>query len=171
MTWQGWAQIVVFAALVTAAIYPLGGLIARVVEGRVWRPLAALESGLYRLAGVDPVKEQSWIGYALALLCFHVVGIVALYGLQRLQHLLPWFNPQALDAVAPELALNTASASPPTPVGSPMVGRRRFPISRRWRGSPYSPFSPVPLALPWQSRWYGALLAVPHKQLAISGSI
>jgi K+-transporting ATPase ATPase A chain len=48
-----------------------------------------------------------WTTYALALLWFHLAGILFLYGLQRLQILLP-FNPQHLDAVAPDLALNTA---------------------------------------------------------------
>jgi potassium-transporting ATPase potassium-binding subunit len=109
VTWQGWLQIAVFAALITAAVKPLGGYIARTVEGqaKVWRPLAVLENGIYRLAGVDPTKEQSWTRYALALLSFHFVGIIALYAVQRAQNLLP-FNPQALAAVAPDLAFNTA---------------------------------------------------------------
>ena len=109
MTWQGWLQIVVFAALITAAVKPLGGHIARIVEGqgKIQRKLAVLESGIYRLAGVDPAHEQSWISYALALLWFHFAGIVAVYALQRLQNLLP-LNPQQLDAVAPDLAFNTA---------------------------------------------------------------
>jgi len=109
MTWQGWLQIAVFAAAVTAAVKPLGGYIARAVEGQGMAPrrLAVLERGIYRLAGVDPTEEQGWISYAFALLCFHFAGIVALYALLRLQDLLP-FNTQGLDAVAPDLALNTA---------------------------------------------------------------
>ena len=75
--------------------------------GRVQRALAPMENGLYRLAGVDPAEEQSWVSYALALLWFHLAGIVALYALQRVQNLLP-LNPQQFDAVAPDLALNTA---------------------------------------------------------------
>jgi K+-transporting ATPase ATPase A chain len=94
MTWQGWLQIVVFAGLITAAVRPLGGHIARSLDGfgRVQRALAPIENGLYRLAGVDPTEEQSWVGYALALLWFHLAGIVALYAMQRLQNLLP-LNP------------------------------------------------------------------------------
>ncbi|MFI4980743.1 MAG: potassium-transporting ATPase subunit KdpA [Nevskiales bacterium] len=109
MTWQGWLQIAVFAALITAVVKPLGGHIARTVDGcgRTQRLLAPLENGLYRLAGVDPAEEQSWVEYVLALLWFHLVGIVALYGLQRLQNYLP-LNPQQMDAVSPDLALNTA---------------------------------------------------------------
>jgi K+-transporting ATPase ATPase A chain len=109
MTWQGWLQIAVFAALIAAVVKPLGGMIAGIVDGtsRVVRLLAPVETTLYRLAGVDPTEEQGWVGYALALLSFHIAGIVLLYGLQRLQAVLP-LNPQHLDAVAPDLALNTA---------------------------------------------------------------
>jgi K+-transporting ATPase ATPase A chain len=109
MTWQGWAQIAVFAALTTAAVKPLGAYIAAIVDGqpKIPRVLAVFERGLYRLAGVDPGHEQGWVNYAAAVLCFHFVGIAALYLLQRLQNLLP-LNPQQLPAVAPDLALNTA---------------------------------------------------------------
>jgi K+-transporting ATPase ATPase A chain len=109
VTWQGWLQIAVFAALVTAAVKPLGGYIARSIAGlgRVQRVLAPIENGVYRLAGTDPAEEQTWVEYALALLWFHLAGIAALYALQRVQNWLP-LNPQQLDAVAPDLALNTA---------------------------------------------------------------
>jgi len=33
MTWQGWLQIVLFAALITASVRPLGGYMARVIDG------------------------------------------------------------------------------------------------------------------------------------------
>ena len=109
MNWQGWLQIAVFAALITAAVKPLGGYIARSVggDGKVQRSFAAVENGLYRVAGIDPDEEQSWVRYALAMLVFNIVGIVALYILQRAQNLLP-LNPRQFDAVTPDLALNTA---------------------------------------------------------------
>jgi K+-transporting ATPase ATPase A chain len=109
MTWQGWAQIALFVALTAAAVRPLGAYIAAVVEGsaKMPRPLATFERGLYRLAGVDPVQEQNWLTYAAALLCFNLSGILLLYLVQRIQHVLP-FNPRHLGAVAPDLALNTA---------------------------------------------------------------
>lgn len=61
MTWQGWAQLALFAALVIAAVRPLGGYMARVIDGgvtplqRLFRPL---ETALYRLAGVDPTQDR-----------------------------------------------------------------------------------------------------------------
>jgi K+-transporting ATPase ATPase A chain len=109
MTWQGWLAVALFVALVASLTRPLGGRIARIVEGRPPRlgALAGLEGALYRLAGIDPDREQSWPRYALSLLSFHLAGILVLYGLQRFQDLLP-FNPQGLASVAPDLALNTA---------------------------------------------------------------
>jgi potassium-transporting ATPase potassium-binding subunit len=109
MTWQGWAQIAVFAALITALVKPLGGYLIESLDGRGWLPrlVAPLENGLYRLAGVDQAAEQGWVCYAAALLWFNLVGILALYALQRLQNLLP-LNPQHFGAVAPDLAMNTA---------------------------------------------------------------
>ncbi len=109
MTWQGWAQGALFAGLITAAVKPLGGYLARVVEGQAAKPriLAAIEIAILRLAGVDPTQEQGWADYARALLGFHVAGIGLLYGLQRLQNVLP-LNPQKFGPVPPDLALNTA---------------------------------------------------------------
>jgi potassium-transporting ATPase potassium-binding subunit len=109
MTWQGWLQIGVFAAVLTAAVRPLGAYLAAVVDDQLKLPraLLAFERGLYRFAGVDPTQEQGWVQYAVALLCFHFFGILLLYGLQRAQSLLP-LNPQQMVAVPPDLALNTA---------------------------------------------------------------
>jgi K+-transporting ATPase ATPase A chain len=109
MTLLGWLQFALFAALVLAAIKPLGGCIARIAEtqARIPRPLAWLEGQIYRLAGIDPTRQQTWSEYALALMAFNFAGMVALYGLQRLQPILP-FNPQHFGAVPPDLAVNTA---------------------------------------------------------------
>ena len=66
-----------------------------------------LERGIYRLAGIAPQAEMGWQRYALAVLAFNIVGIAAVYALQRLQGVLP-LNPAGLGAVAPDSALNTA---------------------------------------------------------------
>ncbi len=110
MTVTGWLQIALFAAIVGALTRPLGGYLARVYAGErtPLRPLIApVETALYRLAGIKPQTEQSWYGYAISFLVFHAAGIIALYGLLRLQSVLP-LNPQAMTTVAPDLALNTA---------------------------------------------------------------
>ena len=64
---------------------------------------------IYRLCGVRPADEMDWKNYGIAMLLFNAAGSCLLYGLQRLQGLLP-LNPAKLDAVPPDLAFNTAAS-------------------------------------------------------------
>jgi potassium-transporting ATPase potassium-binding subunit len=110
MTWTGWAQIALVLALVVIASIPLSAFLARVVGGErtfMTPVLAPVERGFYRLAGVDPVREQSWLAYTMAMVAFSIAGFLSLYALQRFQNLLP-LNPRGFDAVAPDLAFNTS---------------------------------------------------------------
>jgi K+-transporting ATPase ATPase A chain len=102
-------QVCVLLIIVVLISWPLGIYICRVMEA----PRAAagsvagrLERGLYRACGIDP-REMPWADYATGLLAFNVAGAVLLYGLQRLQAVLP-FNPAGLVGVAPATAFNTA---------------------------------------------------------------
>jgi K+-transporting ATPase ATPase A chain len=65
-----------------------------------------VERGVYRLIGVDPRSSQSWPSYLRGLLAFSVVGIVLVYGLQRLQQFLPYAL--GLPAVPEGTAFSTA---------------------------------------------------------------
>lgn len=110
MTLSGWITIAVFFLCVVAITRPLGGFLKRVLEGErhgLARLLGPLERGAYRLAGIDPNREQSWSHYALAVILFKIFCFIAVYALLRLQGVLP-FNPSGLGAVAPDLAYNTA---------------------------------------------------------------
>jgi K+-transporting ATPase ATPase A chain len=112
MTINGWLQVALFCATVLVLVRPLGGYMTRVFQGErtLLTPiLGPVEAGLYRLAGIDARSEQSWIAYGLAMLAFHALGFLALYGLLRLQDVLP-FNPAGQSAVAPDLAFNTAAS-------------------------------------------------------------
>jgi potassium-transporting ATPase potassium-binding subunit len=68
---------------------------------------AAGERLLYRLGGVDPRLEQHWTTYTAAMLLLNLAGLVLLYALQRVQHVLP-LNPQGFGPPAPDSAFNTA---------------------------------------------------------------
>ncbi|WP_342151143.1 potassium-transporting ATPase subunit KdpA [Methylorubrum sp. SB2] len=110
MTLDGWIQVALFGAIVLALVKPLGLYMTRVFTGAptLLSPvLAPVERGLYWLAGIDARQEQGWLGYGLALLVFNALGFVLLYGLLRLQAVLP-LNPAGQAAVTPELAFNTA---------------------------------------------------------------
>jgi K+-transporting ATPase ATPase A chain len=110
MTFNGWLQIAVYAAIILVITRPLGGYLTRVVEGErtfLSPVLGPLERGLYRLAGIDPAAEQSWLTYAIAMLVFKIAGFLLLYAILRLQTLLP-LNPAGQGEIAPALAFNTA---------------------------------------------------------------
>lgn len=101
-----WLQLAVFLLVLFAAAWPLGRAIEAVMDGR-FAFGRRVEAPLFRLAGVDPAEDQPWTRYALGLLVFNGLGLLAVYALQRLQPMLP-LNPQDWPAVAPDSALNTA---------------------------------------------------------------
>jgi potassium-transporting ATPase potassium-binding subunit len=110
MTLVGWAQIALVLALVLACAIPLSKYIADVYAGErtfLSSVIGPIERGFYRLAGVDPAREQDWFAYTIAMLVFSIAGFLVLYGVQRLQGLLP-LNPRGFDAVPPDLAFNTS---------------------------------------------------------------
>jgi K+-transporting ATPase ATPase A chain len=102
-----WMLLGLFLGVLGLLAWPLGRWLAALCEGRIPGWMQRLEAPLCRLAGVDPGHAMHWRGYALALLAFNAVGALALYGLQRLQHLLP-LNPAGMGAVSPDSAFNTA---------------------------------------------------------------
>jgi potassium-transporting ATPase potassium-binding subunit len=110
MTFNGWLQIALFALLVIALTKPFGGYMTRVFAGErtflapVLRPV---ERAVYAVCGVDENEEQHWLSYAAAMLAFSFAGFAILYGIQRLQGMLP-LNPAKLGAVGPDLAFNTS---------------------------------------------------------------
>jgi K+-transporting ATPase ATPase A chain len=112
MTTNGILQIALFFAVLLALALPLGLYMARVYEGApLWleRVFAPVERWIYRVAGVQRDHEMSWRSYAVALLAFNFVGLLAVYALQRLQGALP-LNPESLPATTPDLAFNTATS-------------------------------------------------------------
>ena len=110
MTAEGWTLIIVFTALVALIARPMGLYLAAVFEGRrTWLSpvIAPIERGLYALSGVKADAEQSWKGYAAALLMFSFAATLALFALMQVQHLLP-LNPQGFGPVPANVAMNTA---------------------------------------------------------------
>ena len=112
MTANGWLQIGLYALVILAITKPVGLYLFRVYEGDrqpLPRVLGPVERLLYRLCGVDPRKEQDWKRYGASMLLFSLVTMLVTYGIERLQHALP-FNPQHFAAVEPALAWNTAAS-------------------------------------------------------------
>lgn len=103
-------QLLIFFGMLFLLVKPLGVYMAKVYgQERLFLDpiLGPIERFLYRLSGIDSRSEMTWKTYAVAMLVFNVIGLIAVYMLQRLQGFLP-LNPQGLGAVTPDSAWNTA---------------------------------------------------------------
>jgi len=104
------AKIALYLAVIIALTPLFGGYMKRVFGGEktlldpVLRPL---ERGIYRICGVDAKKDQGWIEWTIVMLVVNAASLVILYGMQRLQKILP-FNPNGLGPVSPDSSWNTA---------------------------------------------------------------
>ena len=107
MDTSAWGLLALFLVVLGLLAWPLGRGLAAVCGGRLPAWMHRAEAPLYRLAGVRPQQGMHWRHYALGLLAFNALGVLAVYALQRLQGVLP-LNPQGLPAVAPDSAFNTA---------------------------------------------------------------
>jgi K+-transporting ATPase ATPase A chain len=110
MTANGWIQILLFFALLTALARPLGGFMYRVFEGEptlIGRLLGPIERLFYRLAGIDAKSEQHWTSYTVGMLVFNLFGFLAVFGILMFQDYLP-LNPTKMSGLSAHLAFNTA---------------------------------------------------------------
>jgi K+-transporting ATPase ATPase A chain len=112
MTLNGFLQLGIYCLVLLAVTKPLGIYMTKVFSGErmlLSRLFGPLERLIYRICRIDEHEEQHWTTYTAAMLMFSLVGLLVLYGLQRLQYYLP-LNPQGFSGVAPDLAFNTASS-------------------------------------------------------------
>lgn len=110
MSLAGWALILVFIAILLLLTKPMGAWLFALYEGRrtpLHRLLGPVETGFYRLSGIDPAAEQGWRRYAVHMILFNLGLLLLTYAVLRTQAWLP-FNPRGLSNVAPDLAFNTA---------------------------------------------------------------
>jgi len=112
VTGAGWAELLVIVAAIAVTTPLLGGYMAKVYEPSLGKPrgdrfFSAIERPIYLVCGVNPEGEQRWTVYALSLLAFSLVSVMALYVQLRLQgHL--FLNPDHSKGIEPKLAFNTA---------------------------------------------------------------
>ena len=106
MTFAGWTMIIIFTALFVVLAKPAGDWL-HALYGREQLPLGGIERGFYRLAGIDPKAEQSWVAYVVSLMVFNVAGIIFLFAILKLQGILP-LNSKGFGSVETLLAFNTA---------------------------------------------------------------
>jgi potassium-transporting ATPase potassium-binding subunit len=114
---SGWEQLL-FIVAATAVLAPLlGRYLAATFRGagtanthapgdRVFLPI---ENLVYRVLGTDPESSWTWRSYALAVLALGLASTLLLYGILRLQGLLP-LNPTHAPGMSPLLSFNTAAS-------------------------------------------------------------
>jgi potassium-transporting ATPase potassium-binding subunit len=99
----GWLQAGLLIAALAACYVPLGNYMAHIfTTDKDWK----VERFVYRLIGIDSKADQRWSVYVRSILAFSFVSVLFLYGLQRLQHFLPYS--EHMSAVPGDTAWNTA---------------------------------------------------------------
>jgi potassium-transporting ATPase potassium-binding subunit len=112
VTAQGWLQIAIYLAVLTALTPPLGAYMARVYRNErvfltpVFGPVERL---IYRVLRIDPSASQDWKSYARTTLVFSVLFWIVLYVILRTQGIHP-FNPEDFDSGTWDVTFNTVSS-------------------------------------------------------------
>jgi potassium-transporting ATPase potassium-binding subunit len=112
VTVQGWIQIAIYLAVLTALTPLLGSYMARVYTGEpvlLSRVLAPIERLSYRAMRVDSGLEQDWRAYARTTLVFSVVSFLGLYLILRTQGIHP-FNPEDFHSAPWDVTFNTTTS-------------------------------------------------------------
>ncbi|MGA8803360.1 MAG: potassium-transporting ATPase subunit KdpA, partial [Solirubrobacterales bacterium] len=112
MTVNGWLQLAIYFAVLTALVPVLGGYMARVYQGErllLERPLGWLERLIYRLLGPSARTEQDWKGYGKTVIVFSFVFWLVLYFILRTQNIHPW-NPEGFNSAPWDVTFNTTSS-------------------------------------------------------------
>ncbi|MEG2673307.1 MAG: potassium-transporting ATPase subunit KdpA, partial [Ruthenibacterium sp.] len=105
-------QLVLYLAVLVALAYPLGGYIAKVMNGEkncLTKLLVPCEKTLYRALRVKSDEDMTAKKYLQSVLWFSGISLAILFLMQLLQGVLPG-NPQHLGGVKWDLALNTAAS-------------------------------------------------------------
>ena len=93
---NAWFQFAIYVVALLLITKPLGLYLVRVLDarGRTWLDpiLRPVERLTYRICGIDPECEQTWIAYTVSLLLFSLAGLLFTYFILRFQDHLP-LNP------------------------------------------------------------------------------
>ncbi|MBC7756186.1 MAG: potassium-transporting ATPase subunit KdpA [Bdellovibrio sp.] len=103
-------QVGLYLVVLFVMTKPMGIWIYKVMHGEsaIANKLGGpLERFIYRPLGTKPEQEMNWKHYAVALMLFNIIGMIAVYVLQRWQVWLP-LNPQHFPAVSQDSSFNTA---------------------------------------------------------------
>jgi K+-transporting ATPase ATPase A chain len=100
---------IIAAYLLTLVIaIPLGKYLAKVFAGeKVWTDfLKPIESGIFKLSGINPKEEMNWKQHMKALLTINLVWLIYGFFMLMYQDKLP-LNPDGNPGMSPDLSFNT----------------------------------------------------------------
>ncbi|MFG2664000.1 potassium-transporting ATPase subunit KdpA [Streptomyces sp. NPDC048387] len=101
----GVLQLLALTAALALAYRPLGDHMAKVYSSeKHYKP----EKWIYKAIGANPSAQMRWPAYLRGVLAFSAVSVLFLYGLQRLQGVLP--GSLGFQAIDPDQAFNTAAS-------------------------------------------------------------
>ncbi|MFF4494874.1 potassium-transporting ATPase subunit KdpA [Streptomyces sp. NPDC001546] len=101
----GVLQLLALTAALALAYRPLGDHMAKVYSSeKHYKP----EKWIYKAIGANPSTQMRWPAYLRGVLAFSAVSVLFLYGLQRLQGVLP--GSLGFQAIDPDQAFNTAAS-------------------------------------------------------------
>ena len=103
-------QYVLYLVILVALAIPLGGYIAKVMNGeKVWigKIISPVENLIYKILKVDQDEQMNWKKYAASVGMFSIFSFLLLFAILMCQGFLPW-NPQKIPGMSPDLAFNTA---------------------------------------------------------------
>jgi K+-transporting ATPase ATPase A chain len=96
MNASGWVQLLVFCIGLFLITKPMGIYLLRVFDpdeegglGILERIFGPVEWIVYKVARVDPKRQQNWKQYLVALMMLGMVTMLVSYGLYRIQDMLP----------------------------------------------------------------------------------
>ncbi|MFF0220222.1 potassium-transporting ATPase subunit KdpA [Streptomyces vinaceus] len=100
---SGVLQLLALVVVLALVHGPLGDYMARVYSSeKHYKP----EKWIYKAIGADPDAEMRWTSYLRSVLVFSLVSVLFLYGLQRLQGILP--GSLGFSSIDSDQAFNTA---------------------------------------------------------------
>ena len=105
-------ELIVLIVLLLIFVPLIGSWMPRLFDGRktfLTPVLGYIESGIYKLADIDPFEEMAAIRYLKSILKFNALGFFVLFSILLLQGYLP-LNPQNFSGLPLDLAFNTAAS-------------------------------------------------------------
>lgn len=110
MTLNSWLQPLLLLFTLFILAKPLGRYIANIFQEKpaLLNQIGyQLEQKIYSICRINPHKEMNWKQFAIAILLFNTLGVIATYVIQRFQTWLP-LNPQHFSNIKSDLAFNVS---------------------------------------------------------------